>query len=86
MLCNLVSSLFPCYCLILEYFNFVIFFLKVSIIRYIKEREIRIATDAGRTSRPLLIVENNKLLLKKRHIELLKEREYNNYGSAAVLN
>ena len=34
---------------------------------------------AGRICRPLLIVENQKLLLKKRHLDQLKEREYNNY-------
>ena len=49
-------------------------------VRDISDREIRIYTDAGRICRPLLIVENQKLLLKKRHIDLLKEREYNNYG------
>ena len=39
----------------------------------------RIYTDAGRICRPLLIVEKQKLLLKRRHIDLLKEKEYNNY-------
>ncbi|ELU13810.1 hypothetical protein CAPTEDRAFT_172112 [Capitella teleta] len=53
---------------------------EVSMVRDISDREIRIYTDAGRICRPLLIVENQKLLLKKRHIDLLKEREYNNYG------
>ena len=47
-------------------------------IRDIREREIRIYTDAGRICRPLLIVENQKLLLKTHHIQMLKEREYNN--------
>ena len=47
-------------------------------VRDIREREIRIFTDAGRICRPLLIVDNQKLLLKKNHIQLLKEREYNN--------
>ena len=47
-------------------------------IRDIREREIRIYTDAGRICRPLLIVENQKLLLKRHHIQMLKEREYNN--------
>ncbi|XP_012864385.1 PREDICTED: DNA-directed RNA polymerase II subunit RPB2 [Dipodomys ordii] len=51
---------------------------EVSMIRDIREREIRIYTDAGRICRPLLIVEKQKLLLKKRHIDQLKEREYNN--------
>jgi DNA-directed RNA polymerase II subunit RPB2 len=48
---------------------------EVSIIREIREREIRIYTDAGRICRPLLIVEGQKLLLKRRHIEQLKESE-----------
>ena len=47
-------------------------------IRDTREREIRIYTDAGRICRPLLIVENQKLLLKTHHIQMLKEREYNN--------
>ena len=51
---------------------------EVSMIRDIREREIRIYTDAGRICRPLLIVENQKLLLKKNHIQMLKEREYSN--------
>lgn len=53
---------------------------EVSMIRDIRDREIRIYTDAGRICRPLLIVENGGLLLKKEHIDMLKEREYNNYG------
>lgn len=53
---------------------------EVSMIRDIRDREIRIYTDAGRICRPLLIVENGQLLLKKKHIDMLKEREYNNYG------
>ena len=52
---------------------------QVSMVRDIRDREIRIYTDAGRICRPLLIVDNQKLLLKKRHIDLLKEKEYNNY-------
>ena len=52
---------------------------EVSMIRDIRDREIRIMTDAGRICRPLLIVEDCKLLMKTRHIDLLKEREFNNY-------
>ena len=52
---------------------------QVSMIRDIRDREIRIYTDAGRICRPLLIVENQKLLLKQSHIKQLKQREYNNY-------
>ena len=54
---------------------------EVSMVRDIREREIRIYTDAGRICRPLLIVENQKLLLKKHHIQMLKDREYNNTRS-----
>ncbi len=39
--------------------------------------EINIYTDGGRLVRPLLIVENNKLLLNNKHIKLLKENKYN---------
>lgn len=54
---------------------------EVSIIRDIRDREIRIYTDAGRICRPLLIVENGRLLLKKKHVDHLKEKEFNpNYG------
>lgn len=53
-------------------------------IRDIREREIRIYTDAGRICRPLLIVENQKLLLKSTHIQLLKDREYNNARSVSM--
>lgn len=49
-------------------------------VRDITDKEIRIYTDAGRVCRPLLIVENQKLLLKKTHIDKLKEREYASYG------
>ncbi|XP_078490646.1 DNA-directed RNA polymerase II subunit RPB2 [Ciona intestinalis] len=52
---------------------------EVSMVRDIREREIRIYTDAGRICRPLLIVENQKLLLKTRHIDQLKE-DYNSYS------
>jgi len=52
---------------------------EVSMIRDIRDREIRIYTDAGRICRPLLIVEDCKLLMKTRHIDMLKEREFNNF-------
>lgn len=53
-------------------------------VRDIRDREIRIYTDAGRICRPLLIVENQKLLLKKRHVDRLKEKEYDNYRYGLV--
>ena len=38
----------------------------------IRDREIRIWTDAGRVCRPLIIVKDAKLALKRKHIEMLK--------------
>ncbi|XP_031624411.1 DNA-directed RNA polymerase II subunit RPB2-like [Contarinia nasturtii] len=53
---------------------------EVSIVRDLRDKEIRINTDAGRICRPVMVVENGQLLMKQDHIELLKNREYNNYG------
>lgn len=53
---------------------------EVSIVRDYRDQEIRIYTDAGRICRPLVIVEQGKLLLKRSHIELLKNKAYNRYG------
>jgi DNA-directed RNA polymerase II subunit RPB2 len=53
---------------------------EVSMVREIREREIRIYSDAGRICRPLMIVEKQKLLLKQRHVDLLKDREYTSFG------
>ena len=41
-------------------------------VRDIRDREIRINTDPGRVCRPLLIVNDGKLALKKHHIDSLK--------------
>ena len=49
---------------------------EVSMVRDIRDREIRIYTDAGRICRPLLIVENGKLRMKKKTIDMLKDRDY----------
>lgn len=54
---------------------------EVSMVRDIRDREIRINTDPGRVCRPLLIVdEKQNLALNKSHIDLLKDREGSNYG------
>ena len=58
--------------------------VQVSMVRDVREREIRIFTDAGRICRPLLIVENQKLLLKRQHVDMLKERDINNSRSKSV--
>ncbi|OAF68973.1 hypothetical protein A3Q56_03288 [Intoshia linei] len=58
---------------------------EVSVLRDISEREIRIYTDAGRICRPLLIVENQKLLLRKSHVQQLKQRQLSNFGWQELL-
>ncbi|TRM65878.1 DNA-dependent RNA polymerase II second largest subunit [Schizophyllum amplum] len=42
---------------------------EVSVVRDIREKELRVYTDAGRVCRPLFIVENQSLLLEKHHEE-----------------
>ncbi|KAG9032875.1 DNA-dependent RNA polymerase II [Tulasnella sp. JGI-2019a] len=46
---------------------------EVSIVRDIREKELRLYTDAGRVCRPLFIVENHELLIKKKHVRQLQE-------------
>ena len=46
---------------------------EVSVVRDIRELELRLYTDAGRVCRPLFIVEDQQLLVQKRHIEKLAE-------------
>ncbi|TEB38911.1 DNA-dependent RNA polymerase II second largest subunit [Coprinellus micaceus] len=46
---------------------------EVSVVRDIRERELRLYTDAGRVCRPLFIVENQQLLLQKKHIGWLND-------------
>jgi DNA-directed RNA polymerase II subunit RPB2 len=38
---------------------------EISIVRDITKKEIKFFTDSGRVQRPLYIVENNKLKLRK---------------------
>ncbi|GJJ09697.1 DNA-dependent RNA polymerase II [Clathrus columnatus] len=47
---------------------------EVSVVRDIRERELRLYTDAGRVCRPLFIVENQQLVLQKRHIKWLQQK------------
>lgn len=44
---------------------------EVSVVRDIRERELRLYTDAGRVCRPLFIVEDQQLALQKRHVRWL---------------
>ncbi|TXT15865.1 hypothetical protein VHUM_00368 [Vanrija humicola] len=49
---------------------------EVSIVRDIRERELRLYTDAGRVCRPLFIVnEDQTLMLQRSHIERIDELE-----------
>lgn len=41
---------------------------EVSVVRDIKDRELRLYTDAGRVCRPLFVVKNNRLEIRKSHI------------------
>ena len=53
---------------------------EVSIVRDIRERELRLYTDAGRICRPVFIVENQKLLFTKNKLNRLADREMTQYG------
>lgn len=44
---------------------------EVSVVRDIREKELRLYTDAGRVCRPLFIVENEQLVLQKKHVKML---------------
>ena len=45
---------------------------EVSIVRDINDKEVRIYTDAGRICRPLFIVQEQRLAVKKHHISQLQ--------------
>ncbi|KAI8374826.1 DNA-directed RNA polymerase II subunit RPB2 [Blakeslea trispora] len=48
---------------------------EVSIVRDIREKELRMYTDAGRCCRPLFLVENQQLKLNREHIIRLQDTE-----------
>ncbi|WVY92449.1 hypothetical protein V8G54_031537 [Vigna mungo] len=48
---------------------------EVGVVRDIRLKELRIYTDYGRCSRPLFIVDKQRLLIKKRDIHALQQRE-----------
>ncbi|KAF8078866.1 DNA-dependent RNA polymerase II second largest subunit [Lyophyllum atratum] len=52
---------------------------EVSVVRDIREKELRLYTDAGRVCRPLFIVENQQLALQKKHVRWLNNG-YNDEG------
>lgn len=41
---------------------------EIAIVRDIQNKELRFYTDSGRVQRPLFIVENGKIKLKKEHV------------------
>lgn len=47
---------------------------EVGVVRDIRLKELRIYTDYGRCSRPLFIVENQRLLIKKKDVYALQQR------------
>eukprot|EP00304_Pavlova_gyrans_P005167 CAMPEP_0206047032 /NCGR_PEP_ID=MMETSP1466-20131121/20160_1 /ASSEMBLY_ACC=CAM_ASM_001126 /TAXON_ID=44452 /ORGANISM="Pavlova gyrans, Strain CCMP608" /LENGTH=1167 /DNA_ID=CAMNT_0053422037 /DNA_START=38 /DNA_END=3541 /DNA_ORIENTATION=+ len=53
---------------------------ETSVVRDIADRELRLNTDAGRISRPLFVVEDQQLVIKKHHIKLLRESETTGVG------
>nr|CRX79032.1 hypothetical protein ls5930a1_00079 [Leucosporidium scottii] len=48
---------------------------EVSVVRDVREKELRIFTDAGRVCRPLFIVEDQRLVLTKDHVTALQIEE-----------
>lgn len=54
--------------------------MEVSIVRDIREQELRLFTDAGRCSRPLFVVENCALVIKKEDIARLQQKEVTGFG------
>lgn len=47
---------------------------EVSVVRDIKERELRLYTDPGRCCRPLLIVENQQIVMRSSHVKKLQTK------------
>jgi len=47
---------------------------EVGVVRDIRLKELRIYTDYGRCSRPLFIVDRQRLLIKKKDIHALQQR------------
>ncbi|KJE98167.1 DNA-directed RNA polymerase II subunit RPB2 [Capsaspora owczarzaki ATCC 30864] len=46
---------------------------EISIVPDIRERELRIYSDAGRAMRPLFVVEDERLSIRREHIDALKQ-------------
>eukprot|EP00937_MAST-01D_sp_MAST-1D-sp2_P004622 g4622.t1 len=48
--------------------------MEVAVVHDIQKQELRLYTDSGRLCRPLFIVEENKLKIKRHHIAKLRDR------------
>ena len=59
---------------------------EVGVVRDIRLKELRIYTDYGRCSRPLFIVEKQRLLIKKKDIQKLQQRVKQNFFVNGHLN
>lgn len=59
---------------------------EVSMVRDIRDREIRIFTDAGRICRPLLNVENQQLKLRQRDLDRLKRPTGDDHPWQTLIN
>uniref|UniRef100_A0A7S0NSX2 DNA-directed RNA polymerase subunit beta n=1 Tax=Calcidiscus leptoporus TaxID=127549 RepID=A0A7S0NSX2_9EUKA len=58
---------------------------EVSIVRDIQARELRLNSDPGRCCRPIFIVEDQKLIIKKHHIEKLRNKEESGFRWAECI-
>mmetsp|Transcript_21357 Transcript_21357/g.45851 ORF Transcript_21357/g.45851 Transcript_21357/m.45851 type:complete len:1170 (-) Transcript_21357:261-3770(-) len=58
---------------------------EVSIVRDIQARELRLNSDPGRCCRPIFIVEEQKLIIKKHHIEKLRNKEESGFRWAECI-
>jgi len=53
---------------------------EISIMRDFSKKEIRFLTDTGRVQRPLYIVEGNEIKMRKKHIQLLIDKNVEAYN------
>jgi len=52
---------------------------EVSVVWDLRNQEVSLYTDAGRCCRPLFVVEENRILLKREHVTQLHQRESTNF-------
>jgi DNA-directed RNA polymerase II subunit RPB2 len=54
--------------------------MEVGIVHDIRLQELRLYTDYGRCIRPLFVVEDQRLMIKRSHVEMLQEKEVTGYN------